>query len=538
MNLTVYLLREGVSTLDSLEPEEGYEVLTPSAKLPFPCLAWVQANRPKPPKWGAWLGSAFAVQALGLTNQSNSFVLFLEVEGRIFATTFGYGFNALDRALIEPDFGLKVTLNEVDPEALDTLDTRRVDRVSRQRRTHLNVGRGVRDFDISTDMDWIRAVSGKPIADSFARKLMGSDSLKLSMDCSVPELGDRCRELLKTYRKKNYQKNFDFIDHLRPLKQQDPLVSELEEKLKLQLKTRDREWVSIALPEMPIASFVSWRISSQHQREDYDDLGLEQVYHFLETHPDVPTSPTKIRLRGRDAEGNEPTHRDTLHQYLVSQVDYKGRTYVLSLGQWFRVDKNYISQIRQKASQIPDITHTLQLPEWTSEFKDEEEYNAHAGRQKKWLVLDRKPLYLEKPQGKVEVSDLLSLELDFVHVKDMKDSATLSHLFSQGSVSARLLKLDSTYADKVKALFQSHYGSKKAFDPNKDRPRVVYAIATSKPGALADTLFFFSIVNLLKHVDDVRMAGCDVALCRIERREEARPPSSPPKRSGPGPRSR
>jgi uncharacterized protein (TIGR04141 family) len=175
---------------------------------------------------------------------------------------------------------------------------------------------------------------------------------------------------------------------------------------------------------------------------------------------------------------------------------------------------------------VQDVTDALQLPEWTPSFKDEEAYNLHAGAQKNWLVLDRRPVILQKPQGKVEICDLLSSDLDFVHVKDMKDSATLSHLFSQGSVSARLLKLDSTYEKAVGKLFQEHF-KRHRFEPHTQRVRVVYAIATSKPGALADSLFFFSIVNLLQHVEDARMAGFDVALCRIERKE-ARKGSTPP----------
>jgi uncharacterized protein (TIGR04141 family) len=517
MNLTVYLLREAVSEFDQLSPAEGYSHLEPSEKLPFPCMAWFQANKPSPPKWSSWLGMSFDVHHLKLRNQSNSFVLFLKVDKRIFAITFGYGFNAIDRSLIEPDFGLKVTLNEVDPNGLDMLDTRRVDRVSRQRRTHLNVGRSVSDFDISTDIDWIRRVSGRTLSPEVTRKLVGSDSLKLSMKCAVSELGDHCRSFLEKYQKDTYKKHFAFIDHLRPLKPKDPLLPALEERLVDLLKKRDQEWVAVAFPEIPDERIIRWRLSQGHKAREYEDLDIGRVHDFLDAHPDVPVDPEKIWVLGKDEDGGSLTPRDKLHPYLVAQVEHKKATYVLSLGQWFRVDKGYMNSVRERVRQLPDVTGPLALPPWTSAFKKEGEYNKHAGAQKKWLVLDAVPFHPEGRTGKLEVCDLLSRNRDFIHVKDMKDSATLSHLFSQGSVSATLFKMDSAHADKVKKRFHDFYGSTPDFEKVKGGPRVVYAIATSRDGNLADSLFFFSAVNLLQHIDAARMAGFEVALCRIER---------------------
>ncbi|RKH02841.1 hypothetical protein D7V97_27375 [Corallococcus sp. CA053C] len=517
MNLTVYLLRDVVSELDQLQLREGFRELKPEETLPFPCVAWVQANRPTPPKWASWLGTAFDVGGLRLQNQSNSFVLFLKVDKRIFALTFGYGLSAIERSLIEPDFGLKVTLNEVDPDALDMVDTRRVDRVSRQRRTHLNVGRGVSDFDISTELDWIRKVSGRPLSTTLTKKMVGADSLKVAMKCSVLELGEHCRTFFKQYRKRQYKKRFGFIDHLRPLKPKDPLLPKLEAKLVGMLTARSHEWIAVAFPEMPDEDISTWKLSQGHGQKESEDLDIERVYAFLDAHPNVSIAPEKIWVRGYNSEGFQLTSKDTLHLYLVAQVDHDGATYVLSLGQWFRVDTDYITKVREQVRALPDVTSRLQLPTWSNAFKREGDYNEHVGNHKNWLVLDAKPFHPDGSTGKLEVCDLLSPDREFIHVKDMKDSATLSHLFGQGSVSATVFKLESTHADRVKDHFHGFYGNARAFDHVEGPLWVVYAIATSKPGHLADTLFFFSVVNLLQHARTVRLAGFEVALCRIER---------------------
>jgi len=153
VKLTIYLLRERVTEFSCVLParyreKDAYTEIEPTIKLPFHCRSWIQQNKSKPPRWIQWLSEAFAVRSKDLINQSNSFILVLKVKDRLFAVTFGYAFNAIDRALVEPDFGLKVTLSIVDPEALDTLDTRTLDRVTKLTRTHLNVGRPVEEFGI------------------------------------------------------------------------------------------------------------------------------------------------------------------------------------------------------------------------------------------------------------------------------------------------------------------------------------------------------------------------------------------------------
>lgn len=521
MNLTVYLLRDDVSDLDQLQRKAGYRELKPSEALPFPCVAWVQANRPTPPKWTPWLETAFSVGALHLKNQSNSFVLFLKVDKRIFAITFGHGLGAIERSLIEPDFGLRVTLNEVDPGALDMVDTRRVDRVSRQRRTHLNAGRGVGEFDISTELDWFQKVSGRPLSTELTKKMVGADSLKLSMQCTVAELGEHCRTFLKQYRRRQYKKHFGFIDHLRPLKSRDPLLPLLEDALVGLLTAGSHEGLAVAFPEMPNEQVLTWSLSQGHRLKEFEDFDIAQVFAFLDAHPEVPRVPQKIWVRGYNSEGEQLTAKDNLHLYLVAQVEHQGATYMLSLGQWFRVDTDYIAKVRRQVRALPDITAKLQLPKWSHAFKREGQYNQYVGQTKNWLVLDAKPFYPESHTGKMEVCDLLSPNRDFIHVKDMKDSATLSHLFGQGSVSAIVFRRESAHADKVREHFHDHYGSANDFERMKGVPRVVYAIATSRPGSLADTLFFFSVVNLLEHVKTVQMAGFNVALCRIERESPA-----------------
>lgn len=524
MKLTIYLIRDSVVDFESVIParlREGISAYVPlehSRELGFPCQAYVQANKPSPPKWTPWLASAFDVNVLDLQNQSNSFVLLLKAGGRIFAVSFGYGFNAVDRSLVEADFGLKVTLNEVNPKELDTLDTRTIDRVTRQRRTHLNVGQPVDEFDISVDVDWIRSVSGKPVTTALAKKLAGSDSLKITWEATIEKLGEHCEKLLEIYRKDTYRSSFGFIDHLRPIKSSDPAIPVLEDKLQKLLQSRDDTMIAVAYPEIPDERIEEWVLRHGRARASCQELDIREVYRFFDENRDVSVDAHKVRVLGIDAEEGALTQKATLHRYLVAQVEHDGATYILSLDQWFKTDTDYVKRIRERVREITSASASLQaslaLPKWMRNQK-EDAYNKMAGGLKNWLILDRDIFTVGDRYAKIEVCDLLTPDREFIHVKDMKDSATLSHLFAQGCVSAELLKLVPDHESGVKGRFEDHYGVGK-YDAATS-PRVVYGIATPKPGDLADSLFFFSVVNLLQHVDRIRLAGFNVALCRIEK---------------------
>lgn len=95
----------------------------------------------------------------------------------------------------------------------------------------------------------------------------------------------------------------------------------------------------------------------------------------------------------------------------------------------------------------------------------------------------------------------------------MTSSAALSHLFSQGSVSAKLLRKYEHYQDYVKKFYKNYY-----HDTYNDNitPTFVYAIATEKPGDLLDNLFFFSLINLDYHIELIKDHGFKISLSKIE----------------------
>lgn len=518
MKLSVYLFREGAIDFDQLlrvkhrAGDQAFKIVAPAQNLSFDCRALVQVSRAKEPKWKKFLEPTFDLDGINLESKFNSFVLFIRAKDRVFGLTFGQGFHAIEAAHIEPDFGLRVTLNNVDPKLLDTMDTRNIDLVTRQRRTHMNTGSPLFAFGVSPDADWVRMVSGVPSSNAFAKRLAGADSLQITLDCDLPALHEKCERLLEIFRSDGYKKSFAFIDNLRPVKDKDPILGSLDRELAQMLQSAQSDQIALAHPELPESAIHGYRIFNGRYEHTFDHLHISEVFKFFHDNPSVDRDPERISLIGLDSSGGAVTPKNKLKLYLVAQLQRAPKTYVISLGRWFRVDTSYLQALRRRVAAIPDFTKKLRLPP-LRKGEDERVYNTRVASLNKWVNLDRSKFNFKTEHDQIEACDLLTNKREFICVKKMESSATLSHLFAQASVSATLLNRFESYREVIRQSYESQWPKKKYDDAPP--ATFVYAIVTDKTGPLADDLFFFSLVNLLPHVETIRAAGFNVALCKI-----------------------
>jgi uncharacterized protein (TIGR04141 family) len=121
------------------------------------------------------------------------------------------------------------------------------------------------------------------------------------------------------------------------------------------------------------------------------------------------------------------------------------------------------------------------------------------------LCLDRK---IVKPTGQshgIEACDFLCDDGALIHVKDQTSSSRLSHLFNQGTVSARVLKRDGAFRDLLRSEIVKQQGalglkgydglvaaSTAQFDPAKHK--VVYGVICAA-ASRGKQLPFFSLVT-------------------------------------------
>lgn len=499
MKLSIHLFREEVVTLDGLvKPEsltgaDGFKELRLASSLPFPCRAFVQSERFRPPKWLGFLGDHFDTGGLRIQNASSAFVLLLKAGGRVFAVTFGHGFFALDRSKIEPRFGLMGSFNMVDPAKIRTVDTRNLEQVVKQRRTHVSVESSVRDFGFDPQIDLVRYVAGKPRDMEFATNVSGSDSLHITCDLSLPELGKKCEDLLKLYKSDKYKENFAFVDSFEVVKSSDPALAELESELASQLSRRDRSHIVAAFPDFFDETRVeTFQISVGHKNKAIEDLHLGAVYDFFDQHPDLLIDPDKVWVVGLDSEGVPATDRLSLRDCLICEVGRQRDTYTLTFGQWFRASRSFVDRVKKQVAALDDLTNYLKMP-GMAEGEKEGAYNDRVAGQKDWLLLDKKLIHLEG-HDRVEICDLATEGRHFIAVKRMRDSATLSHLFAQGSVSATLLRSDDAYRKKVLASLKKKWRGYTLEDSAR-KVCFVFALPMRGAGTVAGEMFLFSKIT-------------------------------------------
>ena len=144
-----------------------------------------------------------------------------------------------------------------------------------------------------------------------------------------------------------------------------------------------------------------------------------------------------------DDDGDEILARARADKWLEASVSLGSRRFFLMDGDWFEIGADYVRASREAISRLFPATPSLDLPPWyLPKGRTEYDYNSDAAvRRKGYLCLDRNAS-VRDPLGarsSLEICDLLGPDNELIHVKRAKGSAPLSHLFSQGLVSAQSL---------------------------------------------------------------------------------------------------
>lgn len=376
--------------------------------------------------------------------------MFLRVRKRWFVFAFGYGRAMLDQDKVEPRFGLRVTLNAVNPDELHSIDAKRFEGAKFQIRRQAAGKTSLDVFGLDVRQDIVNAVYGRPRSDlNLGSSLGGRDSLRISTDRKVTELPDLCGKLLEIYNSEDYKERFGWIDHLQPVR--DPKkVDELNDALVRRLNSHDTERIDLAIPDMVDPD----RISGFKYGTDtlQPDLDLEALLSRLNQTRKQSQALTLDLLRKRRIsyfyESDDAASGSwSVYKCLVAEIEEQRerRLYVLTEGEWFEVHADLVSEVGNYLKSLP-ACH-LPFPESEVTMR-EDEYNEWASQILPDTILqDRKLVHVGGAHGKVEPCDLLTKKRHIIHVKRKHSSATLSHLYAQAQVSAELLRSDAQFRE-------------------------------------------------------------------------------------------
>lgn len=472
--------------------------------------------KPSQPNTAKWVRNFFGNlldDVNGLKSSSVSAVLLVKRQfddvQRIFAVTFGFGRNLLRSNVIEERFGLKTVLNSIDPDSLRSIDVSSLEAVPRNNRIQTTKLSGIPNFNIDEERDLLKAIAGSSSVDNFGKSISGTDSLCISEKIDVTEIQEFLDLVYAQYNGNQYRHRFPWVDHIASVKDTN-LISVLDEKVKDKLNSADYTNVWMAIPEI-----IDWeRIQNfklKNNIDPVDDIYVATVMNNVFS--GVIENVVKLKsayVEALDAEGNTVS-RWSYYKCIYGEVEHNDNLYIINNGKWFSVSKNYVDTIKKTYDDAASCqTHFMAYTQ-----SGEGAYNEAvvASNPDEYFLMDKKCIVYGGSQSKIEVCDVYTKSGLFVHVKHYSGSATLSHLFNQGYVSANLL-LEADFRTKVNEKLDDGWKLPEQIDP-KDF-EVVFGIISKTAIDGRPKIPFFSMVTFRHVYTSLKKLGFKVSLMHIE----------------------
>ena len=479
------------------------------------------------PKWAAFLELS-EDEEKRLINLTAFGLIFVRGSDRWFAVSFGLGHVKLDPASFEQDFGLRVVLNTVDPLQLKSADVRTPDENTLSRRSQTSRASDQTAFSIDVERDIVRGLAGRPKSAAFANRVAGSDALSMDRKAEVADLPIICAEALAAYQKDDYKANFAWIDQIRHIRDQE-LIGKLDatvvEAFNAALGGAVPDTLHLAFPviydpekgsEIRYKGFRSTNI--------YPDLDIAGYLDALDERGKTDFKPQdlsdhtahEVNDEGRDCGG-----KWKIRECIVFETELEGEKYVLSGGRWYRVDP----ALAQEVADFFAAVDPYELPE-AEAGENESKYNKRiATGEFDLLCLDQKNVKPTGASSPIEACDFVTKGRQLIHVKDQTSSSRLSHLFNQGTVSARVLKIDGAFRDRLRSQITAQQAAlgMDGFDeviPGSGQEikagdyTIVYAVL---PSSVEPKLPFFSLVTFRQAARELQALGYNYAFGWIEK---------------------
>lgn len=515
--------------------EEHYEPLELQDPQLGDCVAgYLKTNKANKVDWVPKMRELFKLK--DLYNSSNSLIFFVKANDRIFAFTNGYAQYTIDTSKIEWDFGLKVALNSISQNQIRGIDTRKLSLSSHQKREISSTSGNLNSFELDFDAEFINSITGKVSGHQIGSSLHGSESLKVSVKLDLKKVVDYCTNLVAVYQKTDYQQRFSFYDKLHVNK--DPAVFDFfVTSFRDAVLKGDYSKIVLAYPNIEDFYYFSYRLVYDKKREDYADIGSEELAHFISTKKidfrNVDLKDLKVFLVNDEGEAKK---KYSILDYIVYEFSIGNERYIYSNRQVFAIDDDFYTNV---VNDIHDVEissiNGITLPPVKSDirknkknkdvlhFEPEGEYNLRVAllNSAEVICLDKSNFrnFPGRSQDQIEICDIATRSKELICVKFYKNSsAVMSHLFQQGFVSADLLAELEDYRKELAKATESKFGKSWINPTELVRTEItfVYAIGMHSAGSLADNLPFFSKISLRQNIKDIKKLNFDVRIVKIE----------------------
>lgn len=515
-NFSVYLLKREFNANNALKDDINLTRLTENeTNIPEGGVMYVGQSPIKQPWWKEYWGINQE-----LNQSSASAIVFLPVQDRWFAITFGLSYHNLKENAYEYDFGIRTTLNSLDPEKIKSTDLLIPETAKRQRIQIPNAS-NLSYFDFNKDESIVKRLTGA-VKEEYAdliRNVTGSCNFRFATICEPAELIDLCSRLLKIYNRKDFEESFPDLQNITPVKDPD-IIASLEAKLLEEYQTCSSN-LMLAIPEIVdyTTNFKVRYRGASRQSEEYDDVFIGNYRNYL-TERGIEIDNVEIfnkhTLSVYDENG-QLLHSYSIYKSLLFDCQLNGKNYHLCEGAWYEIDSDFIAKLKTELDTVFIDAHEV-LCECNQRL--EGDYNNYAtclaSEELEACCLDTKSIS-PSGEGAVEPCDIIALKGDsaeLIHNKISTRSSLLSHLFNQGVNSATLVLLNTEAKEKLKGLVESE-SLKERIDSNKYH--VTYGIISNKRRDMkSDTLPIFSRISLLHCIRRLKLMRIPVSVYLIK----------------------
>lgn len=408
-----------------------------------------------PPKWLSVFGGTFSEELQSLYTASSSAILSFVVNDRRFVIPFGYGRSLLISGSHEENFGLKVVLNSVKTDKLRSIDAKNFEAVSINQRSQASKATHLSNFGIDIEKDILCAATGESEIAELGKMITGKDAIKVVLPTSIEKLPELATILLEMHRSDKYKENFSWIDNLIEVRSTERINS-LNEKLIEQLKGGHFSLTWLSIPDVIEWEQVEGFKIGGKRKEVREDITWEYLFQDF-----VDRSAVSIpHLKSHDVfcigrESQEIIHQWQIYRCIYAEIESEKKTYTLNNGTWYCVEPSFSTSVNDFYEKLPKSDLTLQA----YSHKDEGAYNLDVAKDARFALCDKKNISYGGGHSKIEFCDLFSSEGKIIHIKRYGGSSVLSHLFSQGVVSARLMLSEQGFRENVRGILAEPHKS-------------------------------------------------------------------------------
>jgi uncharacterized protein (TIGR04141 family) len=514
--LTIFLLKPDLNEpAQILKPRKALSEIPVNIEGEEQGTLFFQPSENKQPAWLSLFRGAVDVDFKNAYNASTAAVWLLHVGEKQLAIAFGYGRNMLRPGVYEENFGLKITLNAVDSNKIKSLDRMTLDAIAQQSRIQASRDAALSEFGLDLEQDLLRAVTGTPLEPELGLRLTGRDALQVTVAVELPEVPRLMERYLREFEKEAYKARFPWVDHIHEV--EDPVRRadlDLELLQRLRANNLDRLW--LCLPEI-----MDWEGLGGFKYRNAKNARLHQDIHvqtFLEE-VDDPKDLDEYMLKQRyqvcalATETEAVVRHWPVYNCLYCEVDSGSDTFLLNNGRWFRIATGFIARINEAVEKIP--APPFDLPSYSDSSEGSYSKRVSESDDGHFALMDRKLVGSISLPNAIEFCDLYSDGKQIVHLKRYSGSSTLSHLFAQAVVSAKVFLNETDFRHELNNILPHDYRlNNPASKPNATEFEIVFGIISKSKNKLV--LPFFSRVNLKNANSNLLGMGFRVSICKIQ----------------------